>query len=80
MKSPVSQKSRKLRIKKQIYELTAHDLEFFPIWEFKLDKTAKGHEDELTVWPWVAAGPVRNSVPGLLMMEDFQTRKTRTVL
>jgi len=58
MKSPVSQKSRDLRVKKQIYELTAHDLESFPIWEFKLDETAKGHQDELTVWPCMAAGPL----------------------
>lgn len=25
-------------------------------------------------------GPVRNSVPGFLVMEDFQTRRTRTVI
>ena len=28
----------------------------------------------------LAGGPVRNSVPGFLVMEDFQTRRTRTVV
>ena len=28
----------------------------------------------------LAGGPVRNSVPGFLVMEDFQSRRTRTVV
>jgi len=28
----------------------------------------------------LAGGPVRNRVPGFLVMEDFQSRRTRTVV
>jgi len=28
----------------------------------------------------LAGGPIRGSIPGFLVMEDFQTRRTRTVL
>ena len=46
-----------LRVRRQIYELTPHDLETFPIWEFNLDETAGTAQDELTVRPRVADGP-----------------------
>jgi len=170
---PVSNESRDLRVRKQVYELTLHDLNTFPIWEFRLDEEDGGAQDESTVRPCIvtgpldpadrmfvvravftladgsrmrgyitppgrgdagvgtlqpiivtehgqvrfwcgtaapgpkrlaqsyellgkeakrifplrfesevelAGGPVRNSVPGFLVMEDFQTRRTRTVV
>ncbi len=59
MKSaPVANESLGLRVRRQIHELTPLDLETFPIWEFNLDETAKGGQDELTVRPWVASGPL----------------------
>jgi hypothetical protein len=47
-----------LRVRRQIYELTPHDLETFPIWEFNLDETAGTAQDELTVRPRVADEPL----------------------
>jgi hypothetical protein len=59
MKSvPVDNQSLALKVRKQIYELTPHDLETFPIWEFKLDETAEGGRDELSVRPCTASGPL----------------------
>ena len=59
MKSaPVTIQSPALQARKQIYDLTPHDLETFPIWEFNLDERAKGSQDELTVRPCVANGPL----------------------
>ena len=54
----VYDESLDLQARRQIYELTPHDLETFPIWEFKLDETAEGGQDELTVRPCVASGPL----------------------
>ncbi|HWC59823.1 MAG TPA: hypothetical protein VHC44_09025 [Verrucomicrobiae bacterium] len=54
----VANENPALRIRRQIYELTPNDLETFPIWEFNLDEAAKGGQDELTVRPFVAAGPL----------------------
>jgi hypothetical protein len=49
------------------YELLGQDAEhLFPV-RFESDVELVG-------------GPVRGSVPGFLVLEDFQTRKTRTVL
>ena len=45
-------------LSKQIYALTPHDLETFPIWEFNLDEAAGSGQDELTVRPCVASGPL----------------------
>jgi hypothetical protein len=47
-----------LLVRRQVYELTPHDIETSPIWEFKLDETAGSGQDELTVRPCVAAGPL----------------------
>jgi len=47
-----------LQVRRQIYDLTPHDLETFPIWEFNLDEQAKGSQDELTVRPHVNSGPL----------------------
>ena len=49
------------------YQLLERDAEhLFPV-EFESDVELVG-------------GPVRNSVPGFLVLEDFQTRRTRTIL
>jgi len=32
------------RVKKQVYELTLHDLCSFPVWEFRLDEFESPHE------------------------------------
>ena len=58
MKSVPVAKRLNLRDRRQIYELTPHDLETFPIWEFKLDEVAESGQDELTVRPCVTAGPL----------------------
>jgi hypothetical protein len=55
---PVINESRDLQVRRQIYELTPNDLETFPIWEFKLDETAEGSQDELTVRPCIVSGPL----------------------
>lgn len=47
-----------MRVRKQIYELTPHDLETFPVWEFNLDETSGSGQDELTVRPCVASAPL----------------------
>ena len=43
---------------KQVYELTLHDLETFPIWEFRLDEKAEHSQNESTVRPCVESGPL----------------------
>ena len=59
MKSiPEGKESRDPGVRKQIYELIPHDLETFPIWEFNLDATAGSAQDELTVRPCLADGPL----------------------
>jgi hypothetical protein len=47
-----------LRVRKQVYELTLHDLNTFPIWEFKLDEEPEDSQDESTVQPCVSSGPL----------------------
>jgi hypothetical protein len=54
----VCNETQDLRVRKQIYELTLQDLETFPIWEFNLDETAEGGQDELTVRPCIASAPL----------------------
>jgi hypothetical protein len=44
------------RIRKQVYELTLHDLSLFAIWEFRLDDEGEG-QDESTVRPYTISGP-----------------------
>ena len=58
MKSAVAKENPALLVRKQIYNLTQHDLEMFPIWEFKLDETDEGSQDELTVRPYLMTGPL----------------------
>ena len=46
------------RVRKQVYELTLHDLSTFPVWEFKLDEDGAEAQDEATVRPFTASGPL----------------------
>jgi len=45
-------------VRKQIYELTLHDLSAFPVWEFRLDAKDEKSQDESTVRPHAANGPL----------------------
>jgi len=46
------------RIRRQVYELTPADLERFAIWEFALDEEGEEGQDEATVRPYEADGPL----------------------
>ncbi len=50
--------SKGARVRKQIYELTPDDLRKFPVWEFKLDQEGEAGQDECTVRPYTASGPL----------------------
>jgi hypothetical protein len=50
--------SQSARVRKQIYELTLHDLDTFPVWEFKLDEGDEEGQDESTVRPYTTFGPL----------------------
>jgi len=50
--------SEGLRVSKQVYELTLHDLSTFPVWEFKLEEDCAAAQDEATVQPFTASGPL----------------------
>jgi hypothetical protein len=50
--------SRAAGARKQVYELTLDDLSQFPIWEFKLDEDGVTGQDEATVRPFKASGPL----------------------
>ena len=45
-----------MRIRKQVYELTADDLNKFPVWEFALDEEGEEGQDEATVRPYKISG------------------------
>lgn len=47
-----------VRRRKQVYELTLDDLSEFPVWEFKLDEDGAEGQDEATVRPHAASGPL----------------------
>jgi hypothetical protein len=40
-------------VRRQVYELTASDLENFPVWEFALDEEGVEGQDEATVRPYL---------------------------
>ncbi len=68
--SPVAPK----KIRKQVYDLTAADLEAYPIWENCLDEEGLDGQDEATVRPWLES---RTSVPrhgGLFVRATFTAR------
>src|SRR5712671_4037902 len=56
--APTRSESRRLRAGKQVYELTQHDLNTFPVWEFRLEQESEEGQDESTVRPHTAAGPL----------------------
>ena len=47
-----------MKIRKQVYELEATDLEAYPIWEFALDEEGDEGQDEATVRPWAGSQPL----------------------
>lgn len=49
---------RHSRARKQVYELTLDDLNQFSVWEFKLDDEGAEGQDEATVRPHLAPGPL----------------------
>jgi hypothetical protein len=51
-------RSQALHVKRQVYELTLHDLSTFSIWEFRLDEKDGAGQDESTVRPHTAPGPL----------------------
>ena len=55
---PTFSKSQARRLRKQVYELTLQDLSTFPVWEFRLDEDCKEDQDESTVRPYAALGPL----------------------
>jgi hypothetical protein len=50
--------SQGLCVKRQVYELTLHDLRIFPVWEFRLAEEDDEGQDESTVRPYTASGPL----------------------
>ena len=46
------------KVQKQVYALTLEDLRRFPVWEFRLDGEGGKAQDESTVRPYTAAGPL----------------------
>jgi hypothetical protein len=59
MKTPLTcGESQGRRVRKQVYELTLHDLSTFPVWEFRLDEKDEEDQDESTVRPYTASGPL----------------------
>src|SRR6185437_412614 len=47
-----------MRVRRQVYELTLHDLSTFPVWEFRLDEEGEEGRDESTVRPYTTPGPL----------------------
>ena len=46
------------RVRKQVYELTLQDLSAFPVWEFKFDEDHNEGQDESSIRPHTASGPL----------------------
>jgi hypothetical protein len=46
------------RIRKHVYELTPEDLDRYAVWEFALDEEGEEGQDETTVRPYEAHGPL----------------------
>ena len=47
-----------MRIRRQVYDLTLHDLNEFPVLEFALDEECEEGQDEATVRPLIASEPL----------------------
>jgi len=61
-----------MQIRKQVYELSAADLESFPIWEFALDEEGNEGQDEATVRPFDADFPFDPSDGMFVVKATFQ--------
>ena len=46
------------KVRRQVYELTLHDLDTYPVWEFGLDQEGEEGRDESTVRPYTVSGPL----------------------
>jgi hypothetical protein len=55
---PANGSSRGVGVRRQVYELTLDDLDNFPVWEFRLDEKDEKGQDESTVRPHTAPGPL----------------------
>jgi hypothetical protein len=55
---PANAWSRSVGVRRQVYELTLDDLDNFPVWEFRLDEKDEKSQDESTVRPYTAPGPL----------------------
>lgn len=60
------------RVRKQVYELTADDLEQHPVWEFALDEEGEEGQDEATVRPFEIKGPLDSS-EGMFIVRAWLT-------
>lgn len=67
------------RIRRQVYELTAADLERFPVWEFALDEEDEDDQDEATVRPYGGSLPLDPS-DGLFIVRASMTLSDGTRL
>ena len=47
-----------MKVRRQVYELTLHDLDTYPVWEFRLDQEGEEGRDESTVRPYTVSGPL----------------------
>jgi len=55
---PANGLGRGVGVRRQVYELTLDDLANYPVWEFKLDEKDEKGQDESTVRPYTASGPL----------------------
>ena len=55
---PANACSKGVGVRRQVYELTLDDLDNFPVWEFSLDEKDEKSQDESTVRPYTAPGPL----------------------
>ncbi|WP_338438878.1 hypothetical protein [Synechococcus elongatus] len=56
-----------LHIRKQVYELTADDLDQHAVWEFALDEKGEERQDEATVRPYEGNQPL-NPTDGMFIV------------
>jgi len=47
-----------MHIRRQVYDLTPSDLKRYPVWEYALDEEGSEGQDEATVRPYEASGPI----------------------
>ncbi len=69
--SEVARTTKKMKIRKQVYNLTAADLTEHPVWEFAEDEEGAEGQDEATVRPVLAASPLDASVGMFIVRARF---------